>query len=106
MRVLTGKSSREIRAVWYEGGRVRMIDQRLIPQRFKIIDLEDHLQVAECIRNMTVRGAPSIGAAAAYGMALAAVKGEDLQGAADTLRATRPTAYDLFYAIDHMLSIA
>ncbi len=103
MRVLTGKSSREIRAVWYEGGRVRMIDQRLIPQRFKIIDLEDHLQVAECIRNMTVRGAPSIGAAAAYGMALAAVKGEDLQGAADTLRATRPTAYDLFYAIDHML---
>ena len=80
-----------------------MIDQRLLPQRFRIVDLEDHVQVAECIRDMTVRGAPSIGAAAAYGMALAAVRGEDLKKAAETLRATRPTAYDLFYAIDHML---
>ena len=103
MRVLTGKSSREVRAVWFEGGKVRMIDQRLLPQRFRIIELDDHLQVAECIRNMTVRGAPSIGAAAAYGMALAAVNKEDLGEAAKTLRSTRPTAYDLFYAIDHML---
>jgi len=104
MRVLNGNDSMEVRAVWYEDGKVRMIDQRLLPQRFDIIDLTDHRQVAESIRNMTVRGAPSIGAAAAYGMALAALRKEDLDRAAEELKATRPTAYDLFYAVDHMLN--
>jgi len=80
-----------------------MIDQRIFPQRFRLVDLVDHEQVAESIRNMTVRGAPSIGAAAAYGMALAARSGVDLEAAAKTLKGTRPTAYDLFYAVDHML---
>lgn len=103
MRVLTGKKAKEVRAVWYEDGKVRMIDQRLLPRRFAIVDFTDHRQVAESIRNMTVRGAPSIGAAAAYGMALAARRKEDLGKAAEELRATRPTAYDLFYAVDHML---
>lgn len=104
MRVLQGKRGREVRAVWYRDGKVRMIDQRLIPGKFKIVDFTDHLQVAEAIRNMTVRGAPSIGAAAAYGMALASKSGVDLQEAAAALKATRPTAYDLFYAVDHMLN--
>lgn len=103
MRVLKGKRSIEVRAVWYEDGKVKMIDQRLLPKRFRVIDLESHHQVAEAIKDMTVRGAPSIGAAAAYGMALAAKNREDLEKAAAELRATRPTAYDLFYAIDHML---
>ncbi len=103
MRVIKGKKSIETRAVWYEDGKVRMIDQRIIPQRFKIIDLADHREVAESIRNMTIRGAPSIGAAAAYGMALAAVNKENFQKAAELLKGTRPTAYDLFYAVDHML---
>ncbi|MBI0582850.1 MAG: S-methyl-5-thioribose-1-phosphate isomerase [Methanomassiliicoccus sp.] len=104
MRVKKGKRSIEARAVWFENGMVRMIDQRLIPQRFKVLDMGDHFQVAEAIRNMTVRGAPSIGAAAAYGMALAARNGVDLGEAANTLRGTRPTAYDLFYAVDHMVN--
>lgn len=104
MRVVTGKGSREVRAVWFEDGKVKMIDQRLLPQRFKIVDLTDYREVAEAIRNMTVRGAPSIGATAAYGMALAARQGVDLREAAAVLKGTRPTAYDLFYAVDHMLS--
>ncbi|WP_019178094.1 S-methyl-5-thioribose-1-phosphate isomerase [Methanomassiliicoccus luminyensis] len=104
MRVLQGKRSREVRAVWHQGGKVRMIDQRILPERFKIVDFTDYLQIAEAIKNMTVRGAPSIGATAAYGMALAARNGADLQEAAATLKATRPTAYDLFYAVDHMLN--
>jgi methylthioribose-1-phosphate isomerase len=104
MRVLIGKDSIETRAVWFEDGTVRMIDQRLIPQKFKIVDMVDHHEVAEAIRNMTVRGAPSIGAAAAYGMALAARNEADVQKAAEELKGTRPTAYDLFYAVDHMLS--
>lgn len=103
MRVLQEEGSIEARAVWCEDGRVRMIDQRLIPQEFRVIDILDHLQVAEAIRNMTVRGAPSIGAAAAYGMALAARHGVDLDRAAADLKRTRPTAYDLFYAVDHMV---
>jgi methylthioribose-1-phosphate isomerase len=104
MRVLIGKESIETRAVWFENGMVRMIDQRLIPQKFKIVDLIDHHEVAEAIRDMTVRGAPSIGAAAAYGMALAARNEVDIGKAADELKGTRPTAHDLFYAVDHMVS--
>jgi methylthioribose-1-phosphate isomerase len=103
MRVRLGKESIETRAVWFERGMLRMIDQRLIPQKFKVVDLVDHHEVAEAIRNMTVRGAPSIGAAAAYGMALAARNEADVRGAAEELKSTRPTAYDLFYAVDHML---
>ena len=103
MRVMMEDESENIRAVWHENGKVRMIDQRLLPQEFRIIDLTDYLQVAECIKNMTVRGAPSIGAAAAYGMALAAEGGVDLDGAASVLKGTRPTAYDLFYAVDNMI---
>jgi methylthioribose-1-phosphate isomerase len=103
MKVLKGERRVEVRAVWFEDGKVRMIDQRLLPQLFKVTDLEDHHQVAEAIRNMTVRGAPSIGAAAAYGMAVASRNHANVQEAAQELQATRPTAYDLFYAIDHML---
>jgi methylthioribose-1-phosphate isomerase len=103
MKVAIGSEQREMRAVWLENGRVRMIDQRIIPQRFSVIDLVDHVQVAESIRNMTVRGAPSIGAAAAYGMALASLNGADLEGAARTLKEARPTANDLFFAVDRML---
>ena len=103
MRVIKGKKSIEARAVWFENGKVRMIDQRIIPQRFRIIDFTDHREVAESIKNMTIRGAPSIGAAAAYGMALAVVNKENVQKAAELLKGTRPTAYDLFYAVDHML---
>jgi methylthioribose-1-phosphate isomerase len=103
MRVIRGKKSIEVRAVWWEDGKVRMIDQRIIPQRFKTVDFEDYRDVAEAIRNMTIRGAPSIGAAAAYGVALAAVNKVNVKKAADLIKSTRPTAYDLFYAVDHML---
>jgi methylthioribose-1-phosphate isomerase len=105
MRVVNGEQSMETRAVWFENGRVRMIDQRLIPQQFQVIDLQDHTGVAEAIRNMAVRGAPSIGAAAAYGMALAARNGVNINAAAAELKGTRPTAYDLFYAVDHMMAM-
>lgn len=103
MKVSIGQDIRDMRAVWMENGIVRMMDQRILPQRFSTVDLRDHLQVAESIRNMTVRGAPSIGAAAAYGMALASLNGVDLASAATELKAARPTANDLFYAVDKML---
>ncbi len=93
---------KDIRAVWFEDGRVMMIDQRKLPAGIAIVGFGDYLDVAEAIRNMTTRGAPSIGAAAAYAMCIAALKGCDLSKAAADIKAARPTAYDLFYAVDYM----
>jgi methylthioribose-1-phosphate isomerase len=103
MRILTGKGPREYRAVWMEGGKVVMIDQRLVPEHFRLVELSKVKEVAEAIKDMTVRGAPAIGVAAAYGMALAAINGDDLAESAYLLKAQRPTAFDLFYAVDHMV---
>ncbi len=100
---IDGKVS-EVRAIWCDEGVVRMIDQRILPHRVEVLGFRDHHQVAEAIRNMAVRGAPAIGVAAAYGMMLAANNGEDLDAAAKELKATRPTAFDLFFAVDHMLA--
>lgn len=87
---------------------LRMIDQRLLPGRFEIVSCETLSDVIEAIRNMTVRGAPAIGVAAAYGMALAACRSRavdvaalcaELHSAADLLQAARPTAVNLVWAI-------
>ena len=93
----------DIRAVWFEDGKVTMIDQRELPDKVTIVSFKDYRDVAEAIRNMTTRGAPSIGATAAYGMCLAAINGDDIEQAAKDIKATRPTANDLFYAVDYML---
>lgn len=87
---------------------LRMIDQRLLPGRFEVVNCESLSDVIEAIRNMTVRGAPAIGVAAAYGMALAACRSQEtevaslcaeLHSAADSLQAARPTAINLMWAI-------
>src|SRR6476646_7814966 len=91
----------ERRTVWWEEGRVRMIDQTRLPGEFVILDLETDEAVAEAIRSMRVRGAPAIGVTAALGLALAARQAETepcgrfelrLKEAAERLRQTRPTA--------------
>ncbi|MCQ2085552.1 MAG: S-methyl-5-thioribose-1-phosphate isomerase, partial [archaeon] len=92
----------DIKAIWFENGKVRMIDQRELPLKLVIVDFEDYRDVAEAIRNMTTRGAPCIGASAAYAMCLAGLKNENLEEAAKHIKAARPTAYDLFYATDWM----
>jgi len=104
MRVKTSKGREDLRAIWMEAAVVKAIDQRILPRKLKVLTLKDHLEVAEAISDMTVRGAPTIGVAAAYGMALAQKAGADLSEAAATIKATRPTAYDLFHAVDLMLS--
>lgn len=100
-RTKDGKTE-DIRAVWFENGEVRMIDQRKLPLELVVVGFGDHREVAEAIRNMTTRGAPCIGASAAYAMCLAGLNGEDLDEAAAHIKAARPTAYDLFYATDWM----
>ncbi len=100
------------RTVWMEGSVVRLIDQPLLPHRFQIADLPDHRATAEAIRIMTVRGAGAIGAAAGYAMAQAALEAPDdtfleyVRTAAETVHATRPTAQDLFYAVEKVLAAA
>lgn len=96
-------SEQDIRAIWMEDGVVKAIDQRLLPSKFDVVTISDHTEMADAISDMTVRGAPTIGAAAAYGMALASANGADLDEAATLIRSTRPTAHDLFHAVDLML---
>lgn len=104
MLVKTPNGAQDIRAIWMENGVVKAIDQRALPHRFEVVEIDTSEALAEAISDMTIRGAPSIGAAAAYGMALAAIRGEDMEQAADRMRSTRPTAHDLFYAVNLMLS--
>ena len=85
-----------------EPGAVEILDQRRLPGELVELRLESSAEVAEAIRTLAVRGAPAIGVAAAYGMALAAERGEDLGEARAMLAASRPTAVNLFHALDHM----
>jgi methylthioribose-1-phosphate isomerase len=79
-----------------------LIDQLRLPHEEVWLRYVDADGVADAIRRMVVRGAPAIGIAAAYGVALAARRGDDLQVAIARLRATRPTAKNLFWALDRM----
>ncbi len=84
-----------------------LLDQRLLPSEVRYVRCRKYLEVAVCIENMTVRGAPAIGIAAAYGLALASVGGMDgVRKAALRLASTRPTAVNLFWAIERMTRIA
>lgn len=90
-----------VRALWFSGGRLHLLDQRKLPGRRIVRHLSRVEQVAEAIRTLTVRGAPAIGVAAAYGMVLASRQPRHTpESAARLLRSTRPTAYDLFVGIE------
>ena len=103
------------RWTWQIAGKVRLIDQTALPEKLQYMEMTDWREVAEAIRTMVVRGAPAIGCAAALGMAMGA-RGiiadsresflKRLEGMADTFRAARPTAVNLFWAIDRMLGVA
>jgi methylthioribose-1-phosphate isomerase len=99
----------------YDRNLVKLIDQRQLPSVFEIAEFSDYREVATAIREMYVRGAPAIGATAAFGMALAAQQSRaadrqdllrELESAAEVLRATRPTAVNLFWGIERMLRVA
>jgi methylthioribose-1-phosphate isomerase len=88
----------------WESDTLLVLDQRALPGEERWIRCESVAQVADCIRTLAVRGAPAIGIAAAYGMALGAARGENAAETADTLRATRPTAVNLGWALDRALA--
>jgi methylthioribose-1-phosphate isomerase len=85
-----------------EDDAVVFLDQRRLPLEEVDVRCETAASVAAAIRTMVVRGAPAIGVAAAYGMALAAAHGEDLDAADQILRESRPTAVNLAWALDEM----
>jgi methylthioribose-1-phosphate isomerase len=96
----------------YETDEFKMIDQRRLPGTFEVLAYHDHKSVARDITDMVVRGAPAIGAAAGFGLALAARESAatstsnllaDLEAASVTLKAARPTAVNLAWALDRIL---
>jgi methylthioribose-1-phosphate isomerase len=85
-----------------EGDAVVLLDQRRLPDEEVEVRCHSAAEVAEAIRTMAIRGAPAIGVAAGYGLALAAQAGEDLDAAAAVLLASRPTARNLAWALEQL----
>jgi methylthioribose-1-phosphate isomerase len=101
--------------VTWKDNSVVMIDQTKLPNKLEFVKCTNYEQVADCIRRLVVRGAPAIGVAAAFGLALAAAKSKassqselmnELETAFKTLRSTRPTAINLFWALDRVMKTA
>ena len=104
-----------MRTIEWDDGVVKMIDQRKLPREFVIVQFTDYREVARAIKEMYIRGAPAIGAAAAFGLALCArgskakTRAEllaNLETAAVTLQKTRPTAVNLPWALERILEKA
>jgi len=102
------------RSVEFREGKVYLIDQLLLPSEFKVIALEKVEEVARAIKTLQVRGAPAIGATAAYGLALLAEKSnaktkekffDEFYKAFEILKNTRPTAVNLFWALNRIKSL-
>jgi methylthioribose-1-phosphate isomerase len=96
----------------YATDEFKMIDQRRLPAAFEVLTYRDHTSVAKAITDMVVRGAPAIGAAAGFGLALAARESAssstagllaDLEAASAVLKAARPTAVNLAWALDRIM---
>ena len=101
----------KVETLRWRGGKIEMIDQRILPQSFQYIAYDSAASVAEGIRDMVVRGAPAIGCAAAYGVALEAIRlresssdafNSKLEEGLHVLAASRPTAVNLFWALERM----
>src|SRR4051812_26720190 len=100
-----------MRTVFWENNKVKLIDQRKLPHELVVNEYDDYADVAQAIKTMVIRGAPAIGVAAAFGMALAGLQSKaseraallaDLDAASAVLAASRPTAVNLFWALERM----
>ena len=108
---MTGSQANAVETLRWCGGYLEMIDQRVLPAQFRYLRYDSAEAVAQGIRDMVVRGAPAIGCAAAYGIALEALRRRDtsssefsghLERAFSVLGASRPTAVNLFWALARM----
>ncbi len=98
--------NKNLTTIWYEQNtdKIKIIDQRLIPFELKIIELNTVDDVCFAIKEMQVRGAPLIGVTAAYGMYIAARENIDLKKASEKINATRPTAVNLSWALNKIMT--
>ena len=94
-------NGKDRRALWFENEELKLIDQRKLPFKFEIFTAKTVEDVIFAIKEMVVRGAPAIGAAAVYGMVIGK---KNYKKTAEILKKSRPTANDLFYAIDYMIN--
>jgi len=93
------------RTLWFEDGALHLLDQRRLPAQVEIVQARTARETAQAIREMIVRGAPAIGCAAAYGLALAARSGEDFAEAGRALLDSRPTAVNLRWAVERLSAV-
>ncbi len=103
-----------IPSIEWVNNKVKMIDQTILPRELKFLEFDNYRDVATSIKVMNIRGAPAIGVAAAMGMALATIEYKELpkepflkkmEEAAEVIRKTRPTASNLFWAVDRIWKI-
>ena len=102
MKVNIDGELKHLFAVWYENDVVKLIDQRKLPEKIEVFEAKNSDDIAYAIKDMVVRGAPAIGVTAAFGLAMAKKNKEDMEEAVKKIGATRPTAFDLFKAINYM----
>lgn len=92
----------QVEAIRWHGDYLELLDQRLLPHQQQWLRYDNAAAIAQAIKDMVVRGAPAIGIAAAYGYALDAIAQRDLNTAYNLLAASRPTAVNLFWALERM----
>jgi len=99
----------KVKSIQRIGNSIKIIDQTLLPAKLKYIKLDNYKKIITAIKKMQVRGAPAIGIAAAYGLAIAATKAKKYDSSfiykvADELKNSRPTAVNLFWAVDRVVA--
>ncbi|MGC9516599.1 MAG: S-methyl-5-thioribose-1-phosphate isomerase [Methanomicrobiales archaeon] len=93
-----------MKTMLWKDDKLLLIDQTKLPDELVYYECNSYKDVIKAIKTMVVRGAPAIGVAAAFGMALAYLNGEDLEKVAEEIKESRPTAVNLFWAVDRVLS--
>lgn len=92
-----------IETLYWENNTLYLLDQTKLPHTIKYVECNNYRETIDAIKTMVVRGAPAIGVTAAYAMALAELEGVDLKTAGDEIKSARPTAINLFWAVDKVL---
>jgi methylthioribose-1-phosphate isomerase len=93
-----------IDTLYWKDNKLFLLDQRKLPHKIDYVQCKNYKEVITAIKTMVVRGAPAIGVSAAYAMALAEINNNDLEMAAQEIKQARPTAINLFWAVDQVLS--
>ncbi|MEK0336669.1 MAG: S-methyl-5-thioribose-1-phosphate isomerase, partial [Nitrosopumilus sp.] len=107
--------NQSLKTIEWKNNKVVMIDQTKLPNKLEFVEFDDFNQVADAIRNLVVRGAPAIGVSGAFGLALAALQSNattkdelisDLEKARTILFETRPTAVNLGWGLEKIMTVA